>query len=385
MPWDERSRLDSKVKFIVEWLEGELSMAELCRQHGVSRQTGYELVTRFAASGIDGLRPRSRAPHHHPNAVPAPLAEAVLELRRAHPTWGPKKLRGRLRATRPELRWPAESTIGDLLGNAGLVVHRKPRRRAPPGPSPLVACSAANQVWGADFKGWFRTSDGRRCDPFSLSDLHSRYVLRLQVVEKLDVRHVWPIFDAAFREFGLPLVVRSDNGAPFASVGVGGLSPLSVNLVKAGVLPERIAPGKPQQNGRHERLHRTIAEETASPPAANQRAQQRRFDDFRRLFNEERPHEALGQRTPASLYQPNPRSWSGRLHSPEYPQGYDVRRVRRKGDVKWQGTHFYLSDTLAGEPVGLSELAEGLWSIHYGPIELGRVDAAGKFSRPGRP
>src|SRR5712691_7650409 len=255
MPWRESSMLDAKMRFVVAWEDGDLSFSELCRQHGISRKTGYKLISRYEVEGIEGLKERSRAPHHHPNAVAAPVAAALLEVRRRHPSWGAKKIRAWLSARRPEGCWPAESTISELLDRHGLVIRRKWRRRAPPGASPLSPCAAANDVWGVDFKGWFRTGDGRRCDPFSLSDLHSRYVLRLQALDRTDVAHVWPVFDAALREFGLPRVVRSDNGAPFASVGAGGLSPLAVNLVKAGVLPERIAPGKPQQNGRHERLH----------------------------------------------------------------------------------------------------------------------------------
>jgi len=381
MPWAERSMLDSKMAFIVAWQRGEMSMSERCRQHGISRQCGYELIERFETEGLDGLKARSRAPHHHPNAIAEGEVEAVLEVRRRHPTWGPKKIRVWLLQRRPTVRWPAESTIAVLLDRAGLVVHRKTRRRVAPASSLLHSCAASNDVWGVDFKGWFRTGDGRRCDPLSLSDLHSRYVLRLQAVAQTDVQHVWPIFEAALREYGLPRVVRSDNGAPFASLGAGGLSPLAVNLVKAGVLVERIAPGKPQQNGRHERLHRTVKEDTASPPAANHRAQQRRFDDFRRIFNEERPHEALGQVTPASVYQPSIRAWSGRLCSPDYAEGEEVRVVRHNGEIKWRGGYTYLSSTLSGEPVGFSEIDDARWAVRYGPIELGTIDAAGKFSR----
>jgi len=381
MPWQESSMLDAKMRFVVAWEEEELSFAALCREHGISRKTGYKLIGRYEAEGVDGLKERSCAPQHHPNAVPEATAAAVLEVRRSHPSWGAKKIRAWLAARRPEEHWPAESTISELLDRHGLVVRRQWRRRVPPGAWPLAVCAAANDVWGVDFKGWFRTGDGRRCDPLSLSDLHSRYVLRLQVMSRLDGRHVWPVLDAAFREFGLPRVVRSDNGAPFAGLGAGGLSPLAVRLVKAGVLPERIAPGKPQQNGRHERLHRTLQEETASPPAASRRAQQRRFDAFRQVFNEERPHEALDQRPPASLYQPPVRAWNGRLRSPDYPEGTDVRHVRQRGEVKWLGHLIYLSQTLAGEPVGLTPTADGLWAVHYGPIELGSIDAAGKFAR----
>jgi putative transposase len=384
MPWSVTSMQDEKLAFIADWQADVMSFAELCRYYGVSRQTGYELVARYEAEGVAGLQPRSRAPHTHPNAVPEATARALLDLRRAHPRWGAKKLRARLASRQPELAWPAVSTINELLDRHGLLVRRQVRRRAPPGASPLQACAASNDVWGVDFKGWFCTRDGARCEPFSLSDLYSRYVLRLQLVEASDVAHVWPIFDAAFREFGRPERVRSDNGPPFASVGVGGLSALAINLVKAGVLPERIAPGKPQQNGRHERLHRTVGEETADPPAENRRAQQRRFDRFRRDFNEERPHEALGQRTPASLYRPGGRAWSGRLREPEYPADHLVRRVRQNGEIKWRGGLLFLGEALIGEPIGITEIDADRWRVCYGPVWLGTIDAQGKFARPQR-
>lgn len=224
----------------------------------------------------------------------------------------------------------------------------------------LRSSVAPNDVWGIDFKGWFRTGDGRRCDPLSLSDLSTRLILRLQVVERMDTETVWRLLDAAFREYGLPLALRSDNGAPFASTGVGGPSRLAVRLIKAGVVPERIEPGRPQQNGRQERLHLTVQQETASPPAASLRAQQRRFDAFRREFNEERPHEALGQMPPARLYVPSLRSYSGRLREPQYEAAWEVRRVRSNGEIKWGGELLYISEALAGEPVGLEPIADGL-------------------------
>jgi hypothetical protein len=248
----------------------------------------------------------------------------------------------------------------------------------------LRACERPNAVWGVDFKGWFVLGNGRRCDPLSLSDLASRYVLRLQVVERPDGAHVWPLLEAAFREFGLPEVIRSDNGPPFASTGVGGLSRLAVTLIKAGVTPERIAPGKPQQNGRHERLHRTVQEETARPPAFEARAQQRRFDAFRHRFNEERPHEALGLTPPAQHYHASPRAYHGRLRSPDYGSDQEVRRVRQNGEIKWRGALIFLSEALIGEPVGVAESeTDGTWSVRYGPVELGRIGPAGHFIKAG--
>src|SRR5665213_2827848 len=204
MPWTESSILDERVCFIADWERADASVAELCRWYGISRKTGHKLIARFEADGAAGLADRSRAPHHHPNAVTEEVVAAVLDVRRRHMSWGPKKIRAWLAAHRARTVWPAESTIGVMLDRHGLAVHRRPRSRAPVG-APLGACTAANEVWGVDFKGWFRTGDGRRCDPLSLSDLHSRYVLRLQVMDGMDAAHVWPVLDAAFREFGLPL------------------------------------------------------------------------------------------------------------------------------------------------------------------------------------
>jgi transposase InsO family protein len=381
MPWRETCVMDERMAFIVDWQRGEMTVSALCRYDGVSRKTGYKLIERFKAAGLGGLKDCSRAPHHHPNAIADEIAAAVVAVRVWQPTWGPKKIRAWLKDKRPEVAWPVESTIGELLDRHGLVKHRRRRRHVPPGANPLSPCVAPNDVWGVDFKGWFPLGDGRRCDPLSLSDLASRFVLRLQALERTDTEHVWPIFDAAFREFGPPKVMRSDNGPPFASTGVGGLSRLAVRLIKVGVLPERIAAGKPQQNGRHERLHLTIKQDTASPPAHTLRRQQRRFDAFRRTFNEERPHEALGQVPPARVYNPSPRPYSGREREPDYPDDHQVRRVRRNGEIKWNGELIFLSEALVGEPVGLVETETGDWNVVYGPVPLGTITPIGKFTR----
>jgi putative transposase len=381
MPWEETCIMDERMAFIVDWQRNEMGLAALCRFYGVSRKTGYKWIERFESEGIDGLKDRSRAPLHHPNAVSEAAEAAIVAVRVEHPSWGPKKIKAWLKSHRPRRIWPAQSVIATILDRHGLVQRREIRRRVPLSSTPLSACANANDVWGIDFKGWFRTGDGQRCDPLSLSDLASRYVLRLQAIERTDGEHVWPIIDAAFREFGLPLVMRSDSGPPFASVAAGGLSPIAVRLIKAGVLPERIEPGKPQQNGRHERLHLTVQQETANPPAATLRGQQRRFDKFRRVFNEERPHEALGQVPPIQVYNPPvTRPYHGKLREPEYPSDDEVRRVRPNGEIKWRNQPIFISQVLAGEPVGLHEIDEdGRWEICYGPIELGTIDAVGKF------
>ena len=382
MAWKETHVMDERMMLVSDWLAGECSKAEICRRYGVSRKTGYKIAGRYEFEGPSGLLDRSRAPHIHPNAIGAEVEAAILAVRERHPSWGPKKIKAWLELRRRETRWPATSTIGTLLQRHGLVVRRRLARHGAPSPSPLTVAAQANDVWGIDFKGWFRTGDGARCDPLSISDLDSRYVIRLQAVTRPDEAHVWPVIDAAFREFGLPQVMRSDNGPPFASTAAGGLSRLSVKLIKAGVIPERIKPGKPQQNGRHERLHRTVKAETAKPPAANLRAQQRRFDDFRRVFNDERPHEALGQETPASRFAPAARSFSGRLDEPEYTADHHVRRVRQNGEIKWQGNLVFISEALAGEPVGIAESDDGRFTINFGPVLLGYLDHRHTLIRP---
>ena len=381
MPWKETCAVDERMGFIVDWQRDEETVSELCRRYGISRKTGYKLMDRFAADGVVGLADRSRAPHCHPNATSAEAEAAILALRRRHRTWGPKKIRAKLRCGRAELRCPAESTIGAILSRHGLSVPRERRAKTPPSAHPLSACGAANDVWGIDFKGWFRTADGERCDPLTVSDLATRYVLRLQALERCGADEVQAVLDAAFREYGAPRAIRSDNGQPFASTGAGGLSRLSVWLIKLGIAPERIDPGRPQQNGRHERLHLTLKQETASPPACSLRAQQRRFDAFRRTFNEERPHEALDQTPPARHYRPAARRYTGRLRAPEYPDHQRVRKVRSNGEIKWCGELVFIGEALVGEPIGLAQVGDDQWLLHYGPVPLGHLDHSGTFTR----
>lgn len=373
MPWKETCTVDERRRFVVEAMKEEAGIAELCRYYGISRKTGYKWLARYDAEGSVGLDDRSHAPLNCPHRLSEEIVEEVLKVRVKHPTWGPKKIRSWLDEHDACGEWPALSTIGELLKSRGLSFARRPRRRVPMS-APLGDCTRPNDVWSVDFKGWFRTADGARCDPLTLKDAHSRYLLRCQAVERADMEHVWPIFDAALREFGLPQRVRSDNGPPFASRAAGGLSRLSVRLIKAGILPERIEPGKPQQNGRHERFHLTLKRETASPPAANLRAQQHRFDKFRKIYNEERPHEALRQTAPGRHYVASPRRYSGRLHEPEYENGLQVRRVRQRGEIKWRGELIFISEVLIGEPIGCEEIGNGIWSLRYGPVVLGTID-----------
>jgi transposase InsO family protein len=386
MGYLENRAVDKRMRFVTAVEAGEEPVALLCRRFDMSRKTGYKWLARYRAAGVDGLADRPRAPRERPQAVPAGITERCLAVRYAHPTWGPVKVRAWLERRQPRVVWPAPSTIGVLFDRAGLTVKRRLRRRCTPSSAPFAACGGPNDVWCTDFKGWFLTGDGTHCEPLTLSDAHSRYLFRCQVLGRNDTGHVWPVFDAAFREYGLPLRLRSDNGPPFASTGAGGLSRLAVKVIKAGVAPERIAPGKPQQNGRLERLHLTLLQDTASPPARSLRQQLDRFRAFQRLYNEERPHQALGNDTPAEHYTASPRRWDGVLRTPEYAPDYEVRRVRPNGTIRRLGAEIYLNQALAGEPVGLAERDDGSWLVRYGPVELGVIEHRGnRLKRSKRP
>lgn len=366
--------MEERFKFIQECRNEQESLAELCRRYGVSRKTGYKWLQRYEAEGIEGLSDRSRAANHHPNEIPEGVIDEVLEMRRRHPHWGPEKLRARLQRESPETIWPAASTIGEMLKRAGLTVARKYRRRATPSDKPVIEAAAANQVWSADFKGWFRCGDGSRCDPLTMSDGYSRFLLRCQAMPGMDERSAQGVMEAAFREYGMPARMRTDNGEPFGSVGLGGLSRLSVWWLKLGIEPERIQPGKPQQNGRHERMHRTLKQATAKPPSASLRAQQKSFDRFRQEYNWERPHEALEMKTPADLYVPSSRYYPSRLREPEYSDEWKVRAVGPCGTMRWQNAKIFVGKVLAGEMVGMEPIAEGQWKLWLFGYPLGIFD-----------
>jgi len=385
MGWTETGVVDERMRFMIAVEARRESFATVCRQFGVSRKTGYKWLARYQETGVAGLVDRSRAPLHHPQTIPPGIAEHCLQVRRTHPTWGPVKVRAWLARRQPQTKWPAASSIGEVFDREGLTVKRRLRRRSPPSSAPFGQCAAANDVWCMDFKGWFLTGDGTHCEPLTVSDAHSRYLLRCQALPRTDTEHVWPVLEAAFREFGLPRRLRSDNGAPFASCGAGGLSQLAVKVIKAGVVPERIAPGKPQQNGRLERLHLTLLQDTAKPPARRLREQLARLRRFQQLYNEERPHAALGNDTPAEHYAASPRRFDGILREPDYGRDYAVRRVRTNGEIKWQGHTIYISAALIGEPVGLLEHDDGDWAVSYGPIALGVIFHGGdRLRKPKR-
>lgn len=374
MGWKETCVVEERFRFIEEYRSGNWSVAELCRRAGVSRKTGYKWLERYAEQGLGGLQDQSRAPLNHPNQVLAEVAEAIIELRRRYPLWGPEKLHARLRQDEPKIIWPAPSTIGELLRRRGMTVAPKRRRTAGRSLNPLSHVVEANQVWCADFKGWFRCGDGSRCDPLTISDAHSRYLLRCQAVAGQDERSVRDVMEAAFRQYGVPAAMRTDNGEPFASTGVGGLSRLSVWWIQLGIRPERIPRGKPQHNGRHERMHRTLKAATAAPPAANLRQQQQRFDEFRNEYNQQRPHEALRMRVPDELYRPSQWGYPSRLAEPEYGNGWEIRQVMECGRIRWWSDNIFVGKALQGQSVGLEPQDDGLWRVWFFHYPIGQLD-----------
>jgi len=379
--------MNERVKMIQEYQSGEYAISELAEQYEVSRKTIYKWLERFEASGWEGLKDQSRAPRTHPNEVGGKIQRQLLRLKADKPLWGAPKLRHKLMGQIGRESCPAESTISEILRRHGLSARRGRARRAVPSERPLAHCQQANQVWCADFKGWFRTTNGEKCMPLTISDAHSRYLLCCQGLGgETGFVSVKPLFIQTFREHGLPQAIRTDNGAPFASLGLGGLSPLAVWWVRLGIDLERIEPGAPQQNGRHERMHRTLKEATAQPPARNLNAQQELFDCFRREYNEERPHEALGQETPASVYKPSPKPYPERLPEPRgYPDEWEKRRVRKGGQIKWQGRDVRLSQALWGQEIGLEPVGEGQWAVYFETLRLGTFDERkGRIERCGR-
>jgi putative transposase len=374
MPWRETLLMDQRVQFIADYQRDVFDVAELARRYGISRKTAYKWIGRYAATGPDGLRDRSRRPAHCPHETPALIVAALLEVRRHHPSWGAKKLLNVVATRQPTWTLPARSTVCDLLDRAG-VIPTSTRRTVPAHPGrPLVPMTAPNGTWTADFKGQFKTRNGVYCYPLTIVDGFSRYLLACQGLLSTAIVTARPVFLRLFQEHGLPAIIRTDNGVPFATAALGRLSTLSVWWIRLGILPELIAPASPQQNGRHERMHRTLKAEATRPPSGNLQAQQIRFNRFRHEYNDDRPHEALNQETPASRYRSSERALPRQFAPLEYPGHYEVRLVSRNSGIRWKKRWVCVTHTLAGEYVGLEEVGDGLWDVYFGPLKLGRLD-----------
>lgn len=375
--------MNERVKFIAQYLQKDEPFIVLCERAGISRKTGYKWVERYEGGGVTALVDRSRAPLAHPHAVPAAVVERIVAVRRRHPRWGPRKPLAILRRQEPGRTWPVASTVGDLLRQRGLVCRRRRHRYSVPYAERLAAYAAPNAIWCADFKGHFAVGDAR-CHPLTIMDGFSRYLLRCQALPRPLSASARTVFESAFREFGPPHTIRTDNGAPFSTLAAGGLSRLAVWWIRLGIRPERILPGRPDQNGRHERMHSTLKAETARPPRSSFRAQQRAFQTFRDEYNHERPHEALAYDTPASQYAPSPRAFPRQLPHPDYPPHFRVERAYPNGVISFRETQWYLTNCLAGELVGLEEVDDDRWRVYFGPIELGVLDARNAKDRGSR-
>jgi putative transposase len=380
MPWKETCVVDERLRFIAACAEDEESMSALCRRFEISRTTGYKWLERYDELGPVGLCSRVPVARVHPHKMSEEVLAAVLAARKAHPFWGPKKLRWWLAEREPTRSWPAPSTIGEALKKHGLIRPRRRRPRVPPGASPLERGVVANDVWCTDFKGDFMMGDRTRCYPFTLLDEASRYLLRCEGLASTKLQAVRPHFEAAFREYGLPAAIRSDNGPPFASVAPGGLSTLSVWWIQSGIQPLRIDPGEPQQNGVHERMHRTLGQEAINPAADRMTDQQRAFDCFRREYNDERPHEALGMKPPSRVYSLSRRGY-GELREPDYDIGYDVKDVDGRGRVSIRGLVMELPRCMARTRLGLRVRDDDAVDVFYGPVRLGHVVDVAKNGR----
>jgi transposase InsO family protein len=380
MPFTETDRMEARIRMFLEYESGNWGVLELCRRHGVCRDTFYEWRKRKWSGDPEWFKDRSHAPLQPWQATEAAIVEKVIVARQRFPHLGPRKLLALLDRQAPEIEWPAASTIGDILKRAGLISPVRRRRRPIDQRRPCTPVAAPNDEWSVDFKGWFRTLDQCRVDPLTMADSHSRFQIELEIVAPT-TEGVRPCFERAFREHGLPLAIRCDNGSPFGSRGAGGLTKLSAWWLKLGIEPRFIRPASPQENGRHERMHRTLKAQTSTPPAADAAEQQARFDRFREHYNKERPHEALGQRPPAEAYTPSHRSMPDPAQDPWYDANHQTRRVRSTGEIKWQGQSVFVSEALVDQLVGVAELETGDHLVRFCDFDIGIIDHRGLFTR----
>ena len=373
MPWRETTPMHQRTLFIADHLRGIRSVTELCAEYGIARKTAYKWIDRYIRRGPAGLEDLSRRPRVAPNVTAEPVVAALIALRHRHPTWGPKKLLAYLARRQPSWKLPGRSVTAALLKRRGLIQRRTRRRVIGHPGKPTTLIVAPNQLWCADFKGQFRMGNGHYCYPLTATDAFSRYLLGCHALPSTAVEGAKSVFTRLFQEYGLPHYIRTDNGVPFATNTLARLSRLSAWWVRLGILPQLIEPGRPQQNGRHERMHKTLKAEATRPPGTTMHSQQRRFDHFRREFNAERPHEALDQRTPAAVYEPSPRPMPSKLPPLEYPDRFEVRYVSANGGIRWNKAWVNVSTTCVGEYVGLEEIDDGVWNVYFGALKLGRL------------
>ena len=374
MPWKIISAMDQKIQLIADWQSKNLSLTDLSQKYGISRPTVYKLIERYEQHGIEGLKEQSRAPKICPHRTPEKVISLVIQGKLKNRKRGPRKIRAQLKRQHPNLELPAISTIAYWLKKEGLVEKRKKRLRVPPYTEPFCECKAPNDVWSIDYKGQFYMKNGHVCYPLTISDNLSRFILGCKALEGPRYVPTRRYLESVFREYGLPDAIRSDNGTPFAGKCIGGLSRLSIWFIQLGIIPERIEKGCPQQNSRHERMHRTLKSDALDSIARNLKEQQQAFDIFQHDFNHNRPHESLNDQTPSEFYKKSNRPYVGCPHMPEYGYDYTVRHVKHSGEIKFKGRVFYVTGLLAKQPVGLKEITDDIWQLQYSFYVLGSVD-----------
>lgn len=384
MVWKDCTVEKQRLNLVTAYIHAQDTMTNLCLRYGVSRKTAYKWVARYQEYGVKGLEDLSTAPHTPNHIYNDAQINLAIDLKLKYRTWGPKKILIKLAEIYPEMDWPSPTRLYEIFKEHHLVTKRRFKTRVP-ATAPLGALIGSNDTWAVDLKGWFLTGDGQKCEPLTITDCVSRYLIKCIHVGKHSSEYVWPIFAEAFREYGLPLRMRSDNGPPFGSIGVGRLSSLSINLIKAGVIPEWIRPGHPEENGRHERFHLTLKQDVATPPKESLSLQIQAMSQFQNIYNFERPHEALAMKTPGNCYQHSLRTWDGILRSPEYnTNDIEVRKVSRSGCISVEHRDLFVGETLAGEPIGLQPIQDGVRGVYYGPIYLGKITDKG-FEKPALP
>lgn len=377
MAWENFKVEEQRLQVIEAYINKEASMTAICQRYGISPKTAYKWYNRYLDLGKEGLFDLSKAPHKPHSLFTEEQIQRALELKRRRLTWGPKKILAKLLEIYPNEEWPSPTRLYEIFKEFHLVTKRRIKHRVP-ATAPLGHIINCNDTWAVDLKGWFLTGDGRKCEPLTITDCNSRFLISCTHLDKHPVEHVWPIFYHAFREYGLPDKVRSDNGPPFGSTGAGRLTGLSVNLIKAGVIPEWINPGHPEENGRHERFHLTLKKEVAEPPKETLALQIKALESFKNDYNFERPHEALNMKKPVECYTASSKSWNGVLKPPEYDRSiFEVRKVEKAGQIKWKGNHIYISETLRSEYVGLKPTDNDYLDVFYGPIFLGKISEKG--------
>lgn len=383
MSWQKTPVKYQKMRFIADWLSGEYTVTALCLRYQISRQCGYELIKRYQDEGEFAFEERSRARHKHPNQTSHELIQIILNTKHRFQTWGPLAIKAWLEKERPHYAWPASSTMGDILKRHGLVKKRYMKRRVPAYTEPLKTCVAPNQSWSADYKGQFRMKNQRYCYPLTVTDNFSRYLFCCDGFEKIEGEKAIHSFEKVFYEYGMPEVIRTDNGYPFASTAVGGLTRLSVWLLKLGILVERIEPGCPQQNPRHERMHRTLKAGINLNTKTTLAEQQTWFDDFRKEFNEQRPHQALQMKRPAEVHQYSLRNYPVTLPEVTYPDRFLIRKVKTNGEIKYAGKRYFISEILHGESIGLEMIDQDRAIVYFAKQKLGIIDSKlNKITRP---